>query len=110
MRIKPTVTVINKLVGLGETPIIAVAGIVADIEVGMEIIPTVNILRADGITPIADVKVDFFVSDTDGVSTIGDRQLTDVNGDATAAIGYYVSSAEENQTIGFIIVTRRKIV
>lgn len=110
MRIKPTVTVINKLVGLGETPIIAVDGIAADIEVGMEIIPTVNVMRSDGITPIADVKVDFFVSDTDGVSAIGNRQLTDVNGDATAAVGYYVSSAEENQTVGFIIVTRRKFV
>jgi len=110
MLVRPSITIENRGIGNIENPVITVGGIPVSVDIGMEIIPSVNVLREDGITPVEDVKVDFFVSDSDGVSLIGDRVLTDASGDVVAAEGYYVSSVEAGQNINFVVVTRRKIV
>ena len=96
-------------IGLLEAPVIATGGIPANAEVGNAITPTVNVMRADGITAVEGVSVDFLVIDDHGCYTLGARQTTDVAGDATSPSTYYIGEPDAGQDITFIIVVRPKV-
>lgn len=110
MFIRPSISINSALIRGIENPIVTVEDIPPEIEVGTKVKPKVTVLRADGITPIENAKVDFFVIDSDGISPIGAQQLTDVSGIAYSLEDYYVSTAEAGTTIEFIIVIRRLFV
>jgi hypothetical protein len=106
----PTVTEETKAVGLVEIPVVVVTVDPATPNVGDEVTVSANVKRADGTTPIQGVKVDFFVTDSLGTSSLGDRQDTDASGNATAAMAYYVGMPEAGKDLKFVAVTRAKIV
>jgi hypothetical protein len=97
----------TRTVGKLWDPIITVSDIPADVDVGDKIIPKVKVEKQVGV-PIVGVSVDFFVEDSLQVSTLGTRQATDVNGEATASEGYYIGEPESEQTIYFIIQVHKK--
>lgn len=106
-KIKRQVEIVTKTVGSEITPIVTVSGIPTEVDVGDKIIPSVKVESAPA-TPVEGVSIDFFVEDSLQVTNIGDRQLTDINGDATASEGYYIGVPEASQTIYFIIVIHKK--
>lgn len=106
--ILPKVDISQSIIEGIEQPTVVVSGIPANSNVGDIITPAVNVTRSDGITPIENIAVDFFVNDVLGVYPLGDRQLTDVNGDASSNDGYYVASADMASDVDFIIVVRPK--
>lgn len=108
--VRGSVEVETSTVGFLETPVVTVSGVPTDANVGDKITPSVNVKREDGATPISGAKVDFFFEDADGPMLLGDRQTTDVSGDATAAKDAYVSSADADGTLKFVIVIRASIV
>lgn len=108
--ILPTATSATKTTGAIETPVVTLTTNPADLKVGDKVAVSVNVKRADGTTPIAGIKVDFFVTDTEGTSILGDRVETDSNGNATASDYYYVGKPEAGLDITFVAVTRAKMV
>jgi hypothetical protein len=108
--ILPTVKEETKTVGLVEIPVVAVTIDPAAPNVGDKITVSVNVKRADGITPIEGMKVDFFVEDSEGWIILGDRMTTDASGNATASLGYYVGMPEAGKDLNFVAVTRAKVV
>lgn len=105
--IKRKVEIVTKTIGSQIVPIVTVTGIPAEVEVGDKVTPTVKVESAVA-TPVEGASIDFFVEDVLQVSTLGDRQVTDVDGEATASEGYYVGSPDADQTLKFIIVVHRK--
>jgi hypothetical protein len=108
--ILPTVKEEIKAVGPVEIPVVTVTIDPTEPNVGDKITVSVNVKRADGITPIEGMKVDFFVEDSEGWQILGDRMTTDAGGNATASWDYYVGMPEAGKDLKFVVVTRAKIV
>lgn len=104
-KIKSKVTVVQPKVDKYGLPTVDISGVPATIDVADTINPIAHV-EYDG-NPIQGVVCDFFVKDLLGLESMG-RETTDVNGDASAADIYYVSEAEAENTLNFIIVTRSK--
>ena len=106
-KLKRKVITETRTIGAVVEPLVTVEGIPTEVDVGDKVTPKVTV-KKDSTTPIENVSVDFFVEDTLFTSILGTRQLTDVNGVATASESYYVGDPEESQDILFRIVIHSK--
>jgi len=97
-------------VGFVETPVIQLLDVPNSVEVGDNFTPRVIVLRADGVTPVPNARVDFFVLAGGESSLLGDRVLTDVNGEAQATEPYWVGGPLAGQDIRVVVVVRRTII
>jgi len=105
--VKQSESVQSRGIGSVETPVVTVSDVPTTVEVGDRVKPKANVKRADGTTPIVGCPVDFFVKDSLGTMTLGNRVNTDSAGDAIATEYYYVGIPEAGLTVDFIIVTRQ---
>ena len=108
--ILPTVSIETKALGFIETPVVTVTIDPVAPNVGDNVSVRANVKRADDITAIEGIKVDFFAIDSLGPSILGDRQETDASGDAIAPQDYWVGKPEAGQDIKFVVVTRPKVI
>lgn len=90
-------------------PVVTVSDVPATVEVGDKITPKVTVEKEVG-TPLVGASVDFLVEDSLQTSTLGDRQVTDASGIATAAQSYYVGEPESEAEIKFVIQVHKKTV
>jgi len=106
-KLKRKVEIKTVAVGSQTVPIITVSDVPATVEVGEKITPKVKVEKAVA-DPVENVSVDFYTEDSLITTNLGTRQLTDVNGEATADESYYVPTAEEGLSVKIVIVVNAK--
>ena len=106
-KLKRKIQIETVSVGSQVAPIITVSDVPATAEVGDKITPKVKVETA-GPVAVVGAQIDFYTEDSLLTTNLGDRQVTDSLGEATANESYYVPTAEEGLDIKFVIVVNAK--
>lgn len=93
-------------IGAYEYPLIT-TNLPVSMEVGDLVNFTATVKRADNVTLIQGISIDFFVKDSTGTISLGTAS-TDINGQATSPKDYLISETEQNTNIEFYVQVKGK--